>query len=190
MKNQISTSSQNILQNEHGSINQNTQILKKPKINYWMVSNILLFFVIAAGGSLFILNIRSKISSQQRPLKIQANQTVVMGVVRLSGLSNEEKQQLGLTTVNYQVTDFGKVYQAGQVAGYFLLTNSVNDELLGKCVRVTGSIPEEWKNKNKDKVYNRLVLNVANIEKIDSSNCNPHSQSQLPINNTQEKLTL
>ncbi len=120
--------------------------------------------------------------------------TVVIGVIRTSGLSEEEKQKFGLTTVNYQITDFGdyqKAYQEGQVMGYYLLSNTVNDELLGKCVRVAGTIPEEWKNKNKDDSYNHLVLNIASIEKIDNSTCNPYSQTPPAIvDNTQEKLSL
>lgn len=192
MENQNNFGDQNTQQIRQNTSNQQTEIVEKLKINYWMISIVLLFFVLAAGGVWFILNSKKKTSSQQ-PANIQFNQTVVTGVVRSSGLSVEEKQKFGLTTVKYQVTDFGdyqKSFQEKKVMGYFVLSNNISDELLGQCVRVTGNIPEEWINKNKPDAYNRSVLNADNIEKVDNFNCNPYSQSQPTLDNTQEKLTL
>ncbi|MBI2612181.1 hypothetical protein HYW54_05600 [Candidatus Gottesmanbacteria bacterium] len=197
MENQINVGDQNLEQVGQNPINQPRQIPERPKINYWMLSTILLFIVLLASGGWFILNSKNNNSSeQQRPTIIQANQTVTTGVIRTSGLSDEEKQKFGLTNVNYQITDFGdyqKTYQEGRIQGYYLISNNVNDELLGKCVHITGTIPEEWKNKNKADAYSRSVLNVAKIEKIDNSNCNPYSQNsqtQPTIDNSQEKLVL
>jgi len=193
MENQTNVGDQNTQQYGQNTINQPSQIPEKPKINYWIILAVLLFIVLVAGGSLFVLNSKNKISSQQLPANVQANQTVATGVIRTSGLSDEEKQKFGLIATNYQVTDFGdyqKAYKENQIMGYFLLSNNVSDDLLGKCVRVTGIIPEDWKNKNKADAYNRSVLNVANIEKVDNSNCNPYAQTQPAADNTQEKLTL
>src|SRR3989344_4973592 len=194
MENQINIEDQNTQQIGQNPVNQPIQIPEKPKINYWMVSTTLLFIVLLTSGGWFVLNSKNKTSSQRKQsTTVQTNQMVTTGVIRTSGLSEEEKQKFGLTTVNYQVTDFGdyqRAYQEGQIMGYFLLSSNVNDELLGKCVRLSGVIPEEWKNKIKADVYNRSVLNVASIEKIDNSSCNPYVQSQLTVDNTQEKLVL
>lgn len=193
MENQINVGDQNAQQIGQNSSSQPIQTPEKPKINYWVISTVFLFILLMAGSGWFVLNSKNKSSSQQPPTNIQTNQTVVTGVIRTSGLSDEEKQKYGLTAVNFQVTDFGdyqKAYQDGQIMGYFLISNSIGDELLGKCVRVTGSIPEEWKNKNKADVYNRSTLNVTNMEKVSNTNCAPYTQTQPVIDNTQEKLVL
>lgn len=185
---------QNVQQMGQSHISQPVQSQGKPKLNYWMISTILFLIILMIGGAWFVLNARNKTSSNQKPVvSNKTNETIVAGVLRTSGLSEEEKQKFGLTTVNYQITDFGdyqKAYQEGQVRGYYLLSNTVSDELLGKCVRITGSIPEEWENNNKAEPYDRLALSVTNVEKIDNPNCNPYAQTQPTIDNTQEKLVL
>lgn len=196
MENQTNVDDQNTQQIGQNPISQPpvTPVPEKPKVNYWMVSAVLLLIILLIGGSWFVLNTKNRISSDQQPaIPNQANETTVTGVLRTSGLSEEEKQKFGLTTVNYQITDLGdyqNAYQEGQVMGYYLISNTVNDELLGKCVRVAGAVPQEWKNKNKNDSYNRLALNITNIEKIDNSTCNPYSQTPPTIDNTQEKLVL
>lgn len=190
MENQINVEDQNTQQIGQNANSQLSQTPKKPKLNYWMVAIIVLIFILlTAGGIWFVLNSKNKISSQQSPTKSQANQTVITGVIRTSGLSDKEKQKYGLTAVNYQVTDFGdyqKTYQADQIMGYFLLPDNIDDELMGKCVRITGTIPEEWE--NKAVAYNRSVLSMTNIEKVNNMNCTPYAQPT--IDNTQEKLVL
>lgn len=170
------------------------QIGQYRKVNYWMVSTFLLLIILLTSGVWFVLNIKNRIFSDQQPaVPDQTNETVVTGVLRTSGLSEEEKQQFALTTAAYQITDFGdyqKTSQQGQTMGYYLLSTTITDELLGKCVRVAGMIPLEWKSKNKSDSYNRLALNIANIEKIDNASCNPYSQTPPTIDNTQEKLVL
>lgn len=193
MENQINVDDQNTQQIAQNFNSQPIQTPEKPKINYWVISTVFLFILLMTCGGWIVLNSKNKSSSQQPPANIQTNQTVVTGVIRTSGLSDEEKQKYGLTAVNFQVTDFGdyqKAYQDGQIMGYFLLSNSIGDELLGKCVRVSGAIPEAWKNKNKADTYYRSVLSVTNIEKIANTNCTPYAQTQPAINNTQEKLEL
>ena len=71
--------------------------------------------------------------------------------------------------------------------GYYLLSSLVDDKWLGKCVRVVGNIPEEWKNKDMNDSYQRLALNITNVEKINNSTCNPYPQTPL-VNSNQEKL--
>ena len=193
MENQINVSDQNTQRAGQNSTNQPMPVSEKPKINYWMISIVILLMVLLIGGGWFIFNSKNKTYSKQQPGTVQSDQTTTTGVIRTSGLSEEDKQKFGLTTVNYQVTDFGdypKTYQTGQIMGYFLLSNDLNDELLGKCVQVTGVIPEEWKNKKNADAYNRSVLNVTKIEKVDYSNCKPYSQIQPTAGSTQEKLLL
>ena len=166
---------------------------------------VVVFVVVVGAGAYYLGTQRNQATSQYtqnqqttpiqslQPTTEQTNQTVTTGVIRTSGLSDEEKQKFGLTAASYQITDFGdyqKAYREEQIMGYYLFSNNLNEKLLGKCVRVTGVIPDEWRNKNKADTYNRSVLNVAKIEKIDNSNCNPYAQTQPAIDNTQEKLVL
>jgi len=190
MENQNNTGAQNTQQVGQNPVSQPISLPEKPKVNYWMISTVLLLIILLASGAWFVLNTKNRTSLNQQPgTSSQANETVATGVLRTSGLSEEEKQKFGLATVNYQITDF-KASQEGQVTGYYLLSNAISDELLGKCVRVAGMIPQEWKSKNKGDSYNRLALNIANIEKIDNSSCNPYSQIPPTVDNTQEKLVL
>jgi len=189
MENQINVGGKNIQHTEQNPIHQPVQVSEKPKFNYWMVSTILLLIILIMGGAWFFLNTQNKCSlSQPSETSGQTKGLVVIGVLRTSGLSEEEKQKLSLTT-DYQITDF-KIPQEEQAGGYYLLSNMVNDELLGRCVRVAGMVPSEWKSKDNSDSYNRLALNVTNIEKIDNSSCNPYSQTFPIADDTQEKLTL
>ena len=195
MENQVNVNGQNVHQIGQNPVSRLLRIPEKPKINYWIISTLLLIVILFVGVSWFVLNSKNIISPKKRPVSVQTDQIVVTGVIRTSGLSDEEKQKFGLTAVDYQITDFrdySKAYQAGQIMGYFLLSNNITitDELLGKCVSVEGTIPEEWKNKNKADIYNRIVLNIVILERTDSSNCNPYSQVQLSTDGTQEKLIL
>jgi hypothetical protein len=125
--------------------------------------------------------------------KISNPETVVTGVFRTSGLSEDEKRKFGLNSVKYQVTDFSdskKAYQEGEVVGYYLLSGGGNDELLGKCIRVTGSVPQEWKTKNNIETYNRIAIRVKKIEKIDDITCSPYGKTQPRVDDTQEKLII
>jgi len=163
--------------------------ISNQKVNYWMISTLLLiFFLVVEGWYIWKSNSKYRYINRQ-PTTTQTNQLQVTGVIRTSGLLEEERQKFGLSNINYQITDFGE-YQEGQTSGYYLMPTNVNDELLGKCVRVTGMIPEQWKNKNKDTAYNRLPLILANIEKVDNSNCNPYPQTQPVAYSDQEKLVL
>lgn len=115
----------------------------------------------------------------------------VKGVLRTNGLSEEEKQKYNLTSINYQITDFGdyqKAYQENRVMGYYLISEFLKNDMLGKCVSVTGNIPEEWKNKKESNIYNRSVLQISKIEIIDYSNCNPYAQILPTKDIAQEKL--
>lgn len=194
MENQINFDSQSPQSIGQNPLSQLAQIPQKPGTTYWKVFSLLLFVILLACGIFFVFNTKNKSSSSQQPkTPNQTDETKVIGVLRASGLSDEEKLKFGLTTANFQVTDFGdyqKAYQEGQIMGYYLKSDTKYDELLGKCVQVAGVIPEEWKNKNIRDSYHRLALSVTTIEKIDNSTCNPYSQTPLAPNNTQEKLVL
>ena len=66
MENQMKVGDQNTQQIGQNPINQPIQIPKKSKINYWMVSTVLLFIVLLAGGGWFVLNSKNETSSQQK----------------------------------------------------------------------------------------------------------------------------
>lgn len=195
MENKINIGVQNTPQFDQNPVHYPSQSPVKSKINLWIISTVILLVILLISGANFVFN-RQKTPTLPDQLPIasdQVNQTVGRGVFRTSGLSEEEKQKFGLIKVNYQITDFGddqKGDQAGQIRGYFLQTEMLNDELLGKCVQVTGVIPNEWKNKNKADTYNRSVLTVSNVEKIDNSNCLPYPQTPAAIDSSQENLVL
>lgn len=178
MENKINTGNQNAQQDEQNPVSQSVQLPEKPKINYWMVSVVLLLVIILLVGGVWL--VKNKTSLGQRPVTSnQESPTVVTGVIRTSGLSEEEKQKFGLTTVNYQITDL--INNNGQPAidGYYLQTgkNSV-PELLGKCVKINGTVPNEWKNRGYDDIpYARVAFDADKIEIVDYSQCNPFAYS-------------
>ena len=142
---------------------------KRKRIDYWMISTLVLLVVLVTGVGVWFVGLK-KGGLTSRPTEEQGGGFTVTGVIRRSGLSWEEKQKLGLTSIEYQITDFGdyqKAVEEGRVMGYFLQSNEKLGDLQGKCVRVSGVIPDEWKNRNKDDAYGRLVLNVAGIEKVE-----------------------
>jgi len=111
----------------------------------------------------------------------------IVGVLRSSGLIKEEKQKLGLAAVNYQVTDFNTNQPP---YGYFLLSDELNDEMLGKCVKAGGVIYNGWK---KDPLYylsNFSVLEVKKIEKLGNNNCAPYESFVKIFPNAGEKVSL
>ena len=71
MENQVNVGGQNTQQIEQNPINQPVQIPEKPKINYWTISIILLLAIILMGGVWFVLNTKSKISSNQQTTSTQ-----------------------------------------------------------------------------------------------------------------------
>lgn len=196
MKNQTGAGDQDAQQIRENPINQQKSITNKIKVNFWIISTVLLLIILLMSWIRFVFNTEKIISSNRQPTSApsdQTNQIKVTGILRTSGLSDEEKQKFGLTEVNYQITDFGdyqKAYKEGQVMGYYLLSNDIHEELLGKCILVTGTTPSEWKNKNKTNTYNRLALNVISLQKLDYSNCNPYSEIPPAVDNAQEKLVL
>lgn len=192
MNNQNKKGNRNAQQIRQKKISQRARIPERPKENLRLIIIILLLFILFAGGVWFAFNIRTP-SNQQLMIPNQADKMEVIGVIRTSGLSEEEKQKFELKSVEYQITDFGDYQKAppkDQVIGYYLLSDIVNDELLGKCVRVVGIVPQEWKNKNKSDPYFHLVLNITNIDRVENSTCNPYPQTPPVADNTQEKLLL
>ncbi len=115
--------------------------------------------------------------TQNSPTKYISNvsndQIEVTGIIRTSGLNDEEKQDLGLPAVHYQVTDLNTAEL--EIQGFYLLAERLAiDDYLGSCVRVAGTEPSEWKNQIRPNAYQRSVLIVDTIESLDSSNCNPY----------------
>ena len=109
------------------------------------------------------------------PTKTKTDQMTIAGVIRTSGLSEDEKQKLGLSNVTYQLTDFNKKDKQ-DIYGYYLISSDKTIEsLLGKCVQITGTEPTEWKSKNKNDSYLRTAFVPNNIGLVESSKCSPWS---------------
>ena len=125
-----------------------------------------------------------------KPLPVQSDSLTLTGVIRTSGLGDEEKQRLGLLGVFYQITDLNKKGKE-DLDGYYLLTSDQKLEMfLGKCVLVTGTEPTEWLGKNKTDSYQRSTLVLKSINQIDGAECNPSLATSIENNSGAEKLTL
>lgn len=159
---------------------------------------IIILGLIIVLGSVFIgIQIGKNQSSNQQSTVAQptiapsqTDQITVMGVIRTSGLSAEEKQRLDLSNISYQLTDFNKNDEQ-DLYGYYLISNDQAIEtFLGKCVLITGTEPIEWKNKNKGDSYLRTAFVPDKIELVDNSKCNPYLATDSENIEGTEKLTL
>lgn len=59
MENQINIGDQNSKQMGQNPVNQQGQILEKPKVNYWMVSTLILFVILVVSG-IYTVNLKNK----------------------------------------------------------------------------------------------------------------------------------
>lgn len=178
MENQTSVGDQDSQQIERSVNNQSVQLPEKPKLNYWMVSTVLLMVIILLAGGIWLL--KNKASLSQPPETPDKGGLIeVTGVIRTSGLSEEEKQKFGLPAARFQITDLVDKDKSPAIEGYYLLTdNNQVSELLGKCVKINGTVPDEWKSKGKDDIpYARVAFNSVKLERADYSRCNPFAYS-------------
>lgn len=118
----------------------------------------------------------------------QISPVEITGVLRTDGLGQEERQNWSLTEARYQITDFTNNQEA-DLYGYYLIGHRVEEELLGKCVRISGHLPQEWEKRNKADTYLRSALIMEKIERLNFSDCNPYPALP-PIEGTLEELTL
>lgn len=160
-----------------------TTPLVPPSTNWLKLLLFTILGLIVIVGSVFVgIQIGKNQAPLQQPITIQpsivpsqTDQTTIIGVIRTSGLSEDEKQKLSLLNVNYQLTDFGKK-EKQDLYGYYLISNDKKLEtLLGKCVQVTGTESTEWKNKNKSDSYLRTAFVPISINLVDNSKCSPYS---------------
>ncbi len=86
-----------------------------------------------------------------------SNKITIQGFIRSDGLQTNERQNLGLTYIHYQITDFNKdIYGNGAIQGYFLeITDPTYGTYLGKCVQITGRIKSGWED---------ITQNTFNLE--------------------------
>ena len=106
------------------------------------------------------------------------NLLYVTGVLRDSGLSQEEQERLGIPA-RYQVTDFDSS-SFGPRDGFFLLTTAdstnISGELLGRCVTVAGTMMPTEAGTNFSDTYNRGQLQINSITETDQLNCSPYQK--------------
>lgn len=117
----------------------------------------------------------------------------VTGVLRTSGLYNEsDRQSLGPGDPQYQVTDFGldsakTTDESAQ--GYFLISDNLNESLVGKCIAATGNVINPTGNiiPLSDTLFRR-TLSVTSLEEIGTDNCHPYLYANQ--NTTAKVITL
>jgi hypothetical protein len=164
-------------------------------------SKILLFIVfglfVVMGLVFAVIQIGKNQISNRHPVVVQPTiaptgivQMTITGVIRTSGLSEDEKQKFGLSNVTYQFTDFNK-NDKQNLYGYYLISNDKTIEaFLGKCVQITGAEPSEWKNKDKADSYLRTAIILSTISLIDTTECSPYSTTPTENVAGAEKMTL
>ncbi len=157
--------------------------VKTVKMNYWVLF-IVLLIIIVTGESWYIWDLHNKTISSSRKITSDfnlGNLIAIKGVVRTAGLNEAEKQKVGLTGVNYQITNIEDNTKL-DTHGYFLKGDKL-ETLIGKCVQIIGTIPNEWSEENiKLNIdfrhfvfeYNREALIPNKIEELNYSSCHPY----------------
>ncbi len=172
--------------------------IKLPCNNLLKILSFILFGVTVILGSVLIgmriekNQARSKQVNTVLPktLPVQSGSLTLTGVIRTSGLSDDEKQRLGLFGVSYQITDLSKKDKE-DLDGYYLLPSDQKLEtFLGKCVHVIGTEPTEWLSRDKTDSYQRSTLVLNSINQIDGAECSPSLATSVGNNSGAKKLTL
>jgi len=156
-------------------------VLKKKKY----IRQIIILVIILILFRLFFFVVETLYKKSQEPDRFKytpkiinqeknTNSISVVGVVRISGLTDEEKQKNNLQVAKYQLTNFGsKTFQG--VEGFYLQADNIQlDQIVGKCARITGAIAPDWKNK-KELLYQRQLFIATLITALDYSNCDPYT---------------
>lgn len=127
-----------------------------------------LLAIVGAAGFVFL--------NKESPVFLGGDEFV--GVMRTEGLSEREREEMGLVGVEYQITDFPAENAENKaetpIFGYYLLGQNINSKLLGKCVKVTGKVPPEWENVNLGDTLYRKAIRVSMVEKLADKDCDPY----------------
>lgn len=157
----------------------------KSKINYCLFLLTSALFVLLIVEAWLILFLKSKSDFSWHQLisdPDQVNLQAFTGVIRTSGLTKEDKQKVGLSEVDFQLTDLNPNSKPN-IHGYFILSDKVGS-LLGKCVQIIGVMPDKWDDKNVNDSadyqrfvfqYHRRALIPSKIEKLNYSSCHPYN---------------
>lgn len=103
-------------------------------------------------------------------IPVEPNSVTAVGVLRTSGLSDDEMERLGIYP-DFQVSDVAADPQS-TVQGFYLLTPDIDVTLSGECVKVSGVIAEGWVDHPDS--YSRSALEKVKLEKLDNTLCNPY----------------
>ncbi len=137
----------------------------------------------------------SKISNQNSPSTVRdthdnEREVIAIGVIRTSGLNEDEKKKLKLNLSNYQVTDLQNENLDKDILGFFLEADDLFSRVyLGKCVKVEGKLLPQWNlilegfQKNTQYSYKNSVLVPERITPIDMKQCKPYREEFVGINN-------
>ncbi len=141
-----------------------------------------------------IINITSLIQPSVNPypsptqslLPTSATQRTVIGVLRTAGLSEKEKQNLGIDTGEYQITDLAESVNS-QYARYFIV-NTIDQAnlMIGKCVQAQGEIRPEKTSFTDPSIANAFI-SLSSISLLDYSRCSPYQN--LPTAKTPTQTT-
>lgn len=151
---------------------------KKHGIKFWKISTFVLFALLLIIFVWFITfayhNGQINVVETQK----KVNQLAVIGVLRTSGLSGEEKYNLGLKTSSFQLELFNVDYsKENAIQGYYLESATIDMEnSLGRCVRIEGKIEEPLGFVTAD-AYRRSVLKIYTLTPLDFTKCTPYSST-------------
>jgi hypothetical protein len=107
-------------------------------------------------------------------LPTDANQILLTGVIRDGGIIANTGISINYNIKNVvnQITDLKNVPNNNKINGYFLIDPSnKSNEFIGKCVTLTGVIPNEWKGVKLGETLDRSAINVLSVSALDFTAC-------------------
>jgi len=136
----------------------------------------------------------TKEDNRVKPTKLTTNKQIpvsnadtIIGIIRTTGLTDEDRKRAGLNFGEYQITDFNQTIsnQENKILGYYLEANDPQYKiLLGKCVKAKGVTKILADNQ----LYERVVFTPSKIEKNNSTICGSYDSAITEENiNTLEK---
>jgi hypothetical protein len=121
------------------------------------------------------------------------NKIVLIGVIRDSGLRQEEVNILLIPQLKYQIADLkDKNFKFKDIEFNGAYLNESNLEIaknVGKCVEITGIVPETSNlisndyTANGQYTYNRIVLNPTKLKVLNNKYCNVYTFNESDLNN-------
>lgn len=151
---------------------------------------LILLLALTLGFYFFVFN-KSAVNKLKKTTN--PNEIVLIGVIRESGLSQEEASILLISNFKYQITDLkDKTFKFKDIDfdGAYLSDSDLEiSKNIGKCVEITGIVAESNDLVSSDYTvngqytYNRIVINPTEITVLNNNLCNVYTFNESDLNN-------